>query len=73
VRDRYHSTSRYGNRGLGNFNGSGAMPVPTDALPGSEEKVLVLMERVENRQTLWHPEDADVSGPRRKRVLQKVG
>jgi hypothetical protein len=69
VRDLYPSTSKFGRRGLGNFNGSGARPLPTDALPGTEEKVRVLMERVRNRQALSHPEDADFAGPRRRREL----
>ena len=30
---------------------------PTMALPGSEEKILVLMRRVENKQKLFHPDD----------------
>lgn len=33
-------------------------PVPTDAQPGSEEKILVLAERAANYQRLWHPDDA---------------
>jgi hypothetical protein len=31
---------------------------PTRALPGSPEKMAVLAERLENREELWHPEDA---------------
>lgn len=41
-----------------NFNGAGASPEPTRAIPGSEDKILVLMERVDKRQCLWHPRDA---------------
>lgn len=33
-------------------------PKPTQALPGSEEKIQVLMERVWSGQYLWHREDA---------------
>jgi hypothetical protein len=72
VRDRYQSASHFARRGLGNFNATGSTPVPTDALPGSEDKIRVLMQRVQNRQRLWHPEDADFAGPRR-RQLQQVG
>lgn len=36
------------------------MPEPTDAQPGSEEKVLILIARVERRESLWHPEDRGV-------------
>ena len=35
---------------------------PTDALPGSEEKVHVLAQRVQLRQPLWHPLDATLAG-----------
>jgi hypothetical protein len=74
VRDMYPSTSKFGRRGLGNFNGTGAMPAPTAALPGSPEKVEVLIERVQNRQALWHPEDADLAGTQRNRPqLAQVG
>jgi hypothetical protein len=33
-------------------------PEPTAALPGSEEKIRVLMERVRLGQELWHEGDA---------------
>jgi hypothetical protein len=33
------------------------LPEPTNARPGSEEKIRVLMQRVEKRQQLWHPRD----------------
>jgi hypothetical protein len=67
VRDLYPSTSKYGRRGLGNFNGNGKMPpLPTDAAPGSPEKVLILMQRAQNKQALWHPDDATLTGPKRR-------
>jgi hypothetical protein len=70
VRDQYPSTSKYGRRGFGNFSGRGAMPTtPTDAPPGSEEKIQVLMERARLRQSLWHPQDATLAGPRRKKAV----
>ena len=31
--------------------------VPTEALPGSEEKLEILCERVRRGLPLWHPED----------------
>ena len=37
---------------------------PTDALPGSEEKVQVLARRARLRQPLWHPLDATLAGAR---------
>src|SRR5437016_4958041 len=74
VRDRYMSTSKYGNRGPGNFNGEVPVPaMPTDALPGSPEKMEVLAQRALNRQALWHPDDATWEGPRVQRQLQRVG
>jgi hypothetical protein len=75
LRDLYPSTSKYGQRGLGNFYAKVPLPaLATDAPPGSPEKVLILMQRAQNRQSLWHPEDADAAGPRRKqRELAQVG
>lgn len=32
-------------------------PIPTDAAPGSREKVKVIMARVESGEALWHPLD----------------
>jgi AMMECR1 domain-containing protein len=75
VREQYPSTSKYGRHGIGNFNGRTPLPaVPTDAAPGSPEKLEVLIERAQNRQSLWHPEDAGVMKPRRRRQkLAQVG
>lgn len=36
---------------------------PTDAIPGSEEKILVLMARYDIGADLWHPEDRQRHGP----------
>lgn len=30
---------------------------PTEAIPGSEQKVMVLAERLQRGLPLWHPED----------------
>ena len=38
------------------------MGAPTQAPPGSPEKVAVLEERARLRQSLWHPEDAPMDG-----------
>jgi hypothetical protein len=36
----------------------GALPKePTDAPPGSEQKILVMIERAERREQLFHPQD----------------
>jgi hypothetical protein len=58
VRELYQSTSRHGRRGPGNFNGTRTVPIPTDALPGTPAKVLVLTDRVANGEQLWHADDA---------------
>lgn len=36
----------------------GPAAAPTDAEPGSKEKVEVMRMRFENSQALWHPADA---------------
>jgi hypothetical protein len=59
VRDLYPSTSKFARRGVGDFNGRACLPpLPTAALPGTPEKVAVLIERARLRQGLWHPADA---------------
>jgi hypothetical protein len=61
VRDRYPSTSKFGRRGLGNFNRRLTLPpFPTPALPGTPEKVAVLEQRARLGVSLWHPLDAGV-------------
>ena len=40
-----------------NANKPGGLPEPTEALPGTEEKIEVLADRVAKRQVPWHPED----------------
>ena len=64
VRDLYPSTSKFGRRGLGNFNGVRPLPTfPTSAIPGTAAKIAILEERVRLRQNLWHPDDATFAGP----------
>jgi hypothetical protein len=64
VRDLYPSTSKFGRRGVGNFHGSAPLPAfPTQAPPGSPEKIAVLTGRARLRQNLWHPEDATFAAP----------
>jgi hypothetical protein len=64
VRDLYASTSKYGHRGLGNFNGTAPLPTsPTKAAPGSAEKIAVLAERARLKESLWHPCDASFTAP----------
>jgi len=45
------------------FMGPAVLPgEPTEAVPGSEKKIRVMMERASRREQLFHPED----GIRRK-------
>jgi hypothetical protein len=56
----YPSTGK-GVRGLGLGNKEPPLPtVPTEALPGSPEKVAVLEERVKLGLALWHPADPTI-------------
>lgn len=64
VRDLYPSTSKFGRRGVGNLNGNRPLPpFPTQATPGSPEKLAILIQRAEMQLTLFHPDDATVVGP----------
>ena len=59
VRDRYPSTSKFARRGVQDFNGRVVLPPrPTQAMPGSPEKVAILEQRARLGQSLWHPDDA---------------
>jgi hypothetical protein len=67
VRDLYPSTSKFARRGVADR--VGRVPLPdeaTDAVPGSEAKVLILIERARKRQSLWHPDDAPMDVESRK-------
>lgn len=48
-------------------------PKPTEALPGTKEKIKVLQGRVERGEELWHPLDARCSGslPEGVRLLER--
>lgn len=51
VRDRYPSTSKHGRRGILDFYGPPPSPaLPTQALPGSAEKVAVIEARAQSRE-----------------------
>jgi hypothetical protein len=53
-------------RGIEDFLGKAPLPpAPTDALPGSPEKVAILEERARRRQALWHPDDAPLDAESR--------
>jgi len=45
-----------------NREGKAEMPEPTDALPGSPEKLQILEDRARRGQYLWHPLDARFDG-----------
>jgi hypothetical protein len=64
VRDQYTSTSKFGRRGVIDSYGRFHLPpVPTRALPGTAEKVAVLIDRAMKHQCLWHPHDAPALEP----------
>jgi hypothetical protein len=72
VRELYPSTSKFARRGVGDFNGRTARPAtPTQASPGSEEKILVLMERARLGQSLWHPDDAPMDRESQMRLADR--
>src|SRR6266542_1135108 len=59
VREQFPSTSKFARRGVGDFNGNAPLSdQPTLASPGSEAKIIVLMERAARRQALFHPFDS---------------
>jgi hypothetical protein len=48
-------------RGSGiNVRGLVAPKCPTNALPGTQEKLDVMRERAKRGERLWHPDDATV-------------
>lgn len=58
VKERYPSTSKYAFRRLGNFTGLRPLPAePTDAPPGSKEKLAVMSGRASRGESLFHPDD----------------
>ena len=64
VREQYPSTSKFGRRGVSDFNGRTKLPpAATEAAPGSDEKIAILAERARQRQSLWHPHDATLGTP----------
>jgi hypothetical protein len=59
VRQHYpRSESKYARNGVGQGCRGYQLPEPTDARPGSAEKVAVLEERARLGLALWHPLDA---------------
>ncbi len=59
IRNLYPRLVKYTCDGGGNHCSSSLpLPEPTSALPGTPEKIAVLMERESMRQQLYHPADA---------------
>ena len=74
VRDQYPIDSRFATAGVRDFNGRRPLPRrPTNALPGTPEKVKVLCERARLFQTLWHPLDATIDDATLPTVVVAVG
>lgn len=59
VREACPSTSKFAQRGIGHAVAMPPLPdQPTKALPGTPEKIAVLVERARRGQSLFHPDDA---------------
>ena len=72
VREFYPTASKLGGTGLADFYGRAPPPAfPTQALPGTPEKIALLGERARLQQSLWHPDDATFGEP--KAALQQAG
>jgi hypothetical protein len=54
----YVTESKFGRRSYPDFYGSAPLPDPTDARPGTPEKVAVMEERANRGESIFHPEDA---------------
>lgn len=72
VRDQYPSTSKFARRGVKDFNGRTKLGEPTTALPGTEEKIRILMERARLGLSLFHPEDATIGAAGTRPALPPV-
>src|SRR5262249_40388177 len=62
VRSLYPSTSKYAREGVGVRIRCVALPEPTTAPPGAEEKLAALAERARLGLALFHPDDATLTG-----------
>lgn len=61
VRDLYPSTSKYARRSMRDFYGNHRLPeTPTNADPGSEEKLRVMEGRCRLGVSLFHPRDEQI-------------
>lgn len=58
IRERYPITSKFARRGAGIDNHGEKLPASTtDESPGSDEKIKVMIERLERGESLFHPDD----------------
>jgi len=64
------TTSKFGRRGIDHAGRRRPAPAPTQALPGSPQKIAVLRERASLGLELWHSDDATLQRGRERR---KVG
>lgn len=58
VRETFVIESKFARKGVGVRNITGKTPNPTDARPGSPEKIAVLAARAEAGESLFHPDDS---------------
>jgi len=63
VRELYPSESKFGRRGVLDRKTPRPMPEPTEAQPGTPQKVAVLEQRAKLGQNLWHPLDPRITQP----------
>ncbi|GEM_PF-286348 len=69
VRNLFPSTSKFAKKGAGVDVTTSVLSLePTRAIPGTEEKIRILMERATNGLCLWHPMDASKS-PQHPEIL----
>ncbi len=64
VREQYPSGSKFARNGIGNDTNGLGLPEPTDAMPGTDEKYRVLLQRARDGKALYHPLDAKEHIPR---------
>lgn len=57
VRELYPIVSKFHKNNIKDFCGQPPLPRPTSAPPRTPEKLAVLVERAELKQSLWHPDD----------------
>lgn len=63
AKERFASVSKYARRGVPTRKGRRPPATPTDATPGTEAKLLVLIGRAERGERLWHDRDHQAERP----------